>query len=272
MEQTTSNSLAVNTASTTPLLRVGCAGWSIPAAYASCFASEGTHLQRYARIFNAVEINSSFYRSHSAKTYQRWAESVPGSFRFSVKMPKTISHGKRLQGCNDELRTFLDETSLLEETLGCLLLQLPPSFAFDQAIVDRFMGQLRRVHFGPVACEPRHVTWFSRSASRLLRDHGISRVGADPARFTGAEKPGGDRSVEYIRLHGSPRIYYDTYSLSTLARLKKQLDKPSRATRERWCIFDNTARGCATGNALAMINRLDTTTCATSIKSSGRLF
>ncbi len=270
IDHTFLNSLTVESASIAPLLRVGCAGWSIPAAYAACFDGDGTHLQRYARVFNAVEINSSFYRSHRAETYKRWAESVPSNFRFSVKMPKVISHEKRLQDCDDELRAFLDQTSGLQETLGCLLLQLSPGFAFEPAIVSRFMQHLRRDHFGPVTCEPRHVSWFSAAASRMLKDHGISRVAADPARCAGAAMPGGDRSIEYTRLHGAPMIYYDAYSTGALARIKEQLDKPSRATRERWCIFDNTARGHATGNALAMITGLGAITSAMTIEKLGR--
>ncbi|MEO5559407.1 MAG: DUF72 domain-containing protein [Dokdonella sp.] len=245
-----------DSASRAPLLRIGCAGWSIPASYAPRFDSEGTHLQRYARVFNAVEINSSFYRPHRATTYQRWAASVPTHFRFSVKMPKAISHEKRLQGCDSDLIEFLDQACCLRDKLGCLLLQLPPSFMFDQAVVAPFMHQLRRLHSGPVACEPRHASWFSASSSRVLRDHGISRVAADPARCTDAALPGGDRSIEYTRLHGSPNVYYDTYSLASLARIREELERFSTETQERWCMFDNTALGHATGNALTMINHV----------------
>ena len=72
--------------------RIGCAGWSIPKAHAGAFPAVGTALERYAQVFDCVEINSSFYRSHRPSTYERWAASVPDHFRFSVKMPKQITH------------------------------------------------------------------------------------------------------------------------------------------------------------------------------------
>jgi uncharacterized protein YecE (DUF72 family) len=73
-------------------LHIGCAGWSLPRESWPHFAGTGTHLQRYAGQLNAAEINSSFYRPHQPATYERWAERVPTHFRFSVKLPKTITH------------------------------------------------------------------------------------------------------------------------------------------------------------------------------------
>src|SRR5690349_12428290 len=69
-------------------VRVGCAGWSLPKEHADRFPAEGSHLERYAACFPAVEINSSFYKPHRPTTYARWAASVPPDFRFSVKVPK----------------------------------------------------------------------------------------------------------------------------------------------------------------------------------------
>ena len=74
---------------------VGSAGWNIPRLHRARFAADGSQLQRYASRLNAVEINSSFYRPHAAATYERWAASVPASFRFAVKIPKTISHQRK---------------------------------------------------------------------------------------------------------------------------------------------------------------------------------
>ena len=86
--------------------RIGTAGWSIPSRLADAFPKAGTHLARYAGRLQAVEINSSFYRSHRPATYARWARDVPEDFRFSVKMPKAITHEARLVSAVDRLRTF----------------------------------------------------------------------------------------------------------------------------------------------------------------------
>src|ERR1041385_3776235 len=106
---------------------IGCAGWSIPTAHARLFGDGDSMLSRYATRFNAVEINSCFYRPHQPKTYQRWAESVPADFRFSVKIPKLISHELALRRSGDALSRFFDEVAGLGSKLAGALLQLPPS-------------------------------------------------------------------------------------------------------------------------------------------------
>lgn len=240
----------------TPTCRVGCAGWSIPRSSADSFPGEGSHLQRYAQVFNAAEINSSFHRNHTPAAYRRWAAAVPAGFRFSVKLPRSITHHAKLDGCDDLLRDFLAGVAELGPRLGCLLMQLPPKLAWDPARALPFLALLLRLHAGPVACEPRHASWFQAEAGRALSAHGIARVAADPALSLRARVPGGDRRLQYLRLHGSPRMYYDSYASDTLDRIAARLKKPSADTAERWCIFDNTAQGCATANALALRARL----------------
>src|SRR6476469_8226083 len=97
---------------------VALAGWSIRAEQSVLFDADGSHLQRYASRFDAVEINSSFYRAHQQKTYARWAESVPARFRFSVKMPKRLTHERCLQDTGEELTRFLGEIGGLGSKLG----------------------------------------------------------------------------------------------------------------------------------------------------------
>jgi uncharacterized protein YecE (DUF72 family) len=236
--------------------RIGCAGWSIQGQHAGLFPREGTHLERYATVFDCVEINSSFYRPHQPRTYAKWAACVPAGFRFSVKMPKSISHLSRLRHCDSLLEGFLAQVEQLGDKLGVLLLQLPPSLAFDDRGALRFFDHLVRAHAGPVACEPRHRSWFTAQVERALRDRGIARVASDPAVLRRAAIPGGSRRLEYLRLHGSPRMYYDAYPPAVLDRIARHLAREDRATRECWCIFDNTALGHATDDAMLLKRRL----------------
>lgn len=230
---------------------VGCAGWSIPGAYGGEFPAEGTHLERYARRFPAVEINSSFYRPHRPATYARWAASTPEAFRFSVKVPKEITHTRKLVSAEEPLERFLGEVGALGEKVGPLLVQLPPSLVFEPGVAETFFGQLRGRFSGGVVCEPRHATWFTPAVDRLLSGFQVGRVAADPAPVPAAAEPGGWGGLVYYRLHGSPRIYYSAYSEEYLDALAYRL----RVTGG-WCIFDNTAAGEATGNALALQSRL----------------
>lgn len=120
-------------------VRIGCAGWGITDAVAEHFPGDGTHLARYSQVLTCVEINSSFYRPHRAETYARWRDSVPSSFRFSVKIPKAITHDARLVNCETLLDTFFEAATQLGSTLGCWLVQLPPSLVFDPAVAESFL-------------------------------------------------------------------------------------------------------------------------------------
>jgi uncharacterized protein YecE (DUF72 family) len=236
-------------------VRVGCAGWSIPAATAAAFPGPGSQLERYARVFDAVEINSTFHRSHRPATYERWAASVPAAFRFSAKLPKAITHVRRLAGAEDELGAFLDGVRCLGGRLGPLLVQLPPSLAFDPGSALAFLEALRRLHGGPVACEPRHATWFRADVEAALAERRVARVAADPPPVPGAWRPGGWPGLAYFRLHGSPQIYRSSYDDRFLEWLETQLTGLADGA-EAWVVFDNTAAGAATANARALLGRL----------------
>jgi len=237
-------------------VRVGCAGWSLPRETWPEFPADGSHLQRYAARFNAVEINSSFYRPHQPATYERWAASVPANFRFSVKLPKTLTHEHRLKGGEDLLDTFLAQASCLGEKLGCLLVQLPPSLAFDAASAGSFLAGLRQRHAGGVALEPRHASWFTAPADGLLKELKIARVLADPVLFDAGRTPGGDSSLVYVRLHGSPRMYYSAYAPAVLDALLVRLKSAAASDAVVWCVFDNTASGAAVPDALYLARGL----------------
>jgi uncharacterized protein YecE (DUF72 family) len=236
---------------------IGCAGWSLPRAEQERFPAEGTHLERYAGRFPAAEINSSFYRPHRPATYARWRESVPPSFRFSVKVPKAITHTLRLRDAAEPLAAFLAETAGLGEKLGCLLVQLPPSLQFEAETTRDFLATLRSLSTVPAACEPRHASWFTEEAGETLAAFSVARVAADPARVPEAAEPGGAPDLVYHRLHGSPRIYYSEYAPAYLDDLAARIRRDTGAGRDVWCIFDNTASGAATANALDLLTRLD---------------
>ena len=239
-------------------IRIGTAGWSIPRAVADRFPAEGSGLERYAARFPAAEINSSFYRPHRRATYERWAASVPAGFRFAVKLPKAITHERRLVACADLLDRFADETAGLAEKRGPILVQLPPSFAFAANLAEAFFPELQRIVGGPIALEPRHASWFTTEVDRLLARLTVARVAADPARHPGAGEPGGHDGLAYFRLHGSPHVYrspYDPPAIDAQAEAVMALAAGGRAV---WTIYDNTTSGAAIANALDLVRRLET--------------
>jgi uncharacterized protein YecE (DUF72 family) len=232
-------------------LRIGTAGWSLPPAVRASTAIEGSGLARYASLFPAVEINSSFYRPHRQTTYSRWASATPPGFRFAVKAPKTVTHERRLADTDQPLGAFLGEVAGLGVKLGVILLQLPPSLAFDEAS-QAFIARWRDRFGGPTAIEPRHPSWFTPAVDQLLDRAQIARVAADPAVTSNAGDPGGWPGLTYFRLHGSPRMYASPYDEAAISGLRRRLAERPQGT-EGWCVFDNTMFGAAASDALSLL-------------------
>lgn len=236
-------------------IRIGTAGWSIPRASAFRFQPPGTHLERYARVLRCAEINSSFYRPHAAATYAKWRDSTPPDFRFAVKLPRVITHERKLQDAREPVVAFLAQTDGLAEKRGPILVQLPPSLSFDATVVTRFLNLLRTAYDGSIVCEPRHATWFAPAVAALLDRYGISRVAADPPPVPAAMVPAGWARLVYFRLHGSPRKYWSRYEEPFIATLATSVRSLADA-EEVWCVFDNTASGAAIENAWELQERL----------------
>jgi len=234
---------------------VATAGWSIPRACAAHFRGEGTHLQRYSRVLRGAEIDTSFYRDHANGTYANWARQTPRGFRFAVKLPRQITHEGRLRAPRRLLVEFLARVAGLGRRLGPLVVQLPPSLDFEPRVARTFFTLLRQLHDGPVACEPRHASWFEDRPEALLRQHRIGRIAADPAVVPLAALPGGWPGIVYYRLHGSPRKYWSVYDLQQVNTWADQARSLPRGTLA-WFVFDNTAASGAAGNALQMLRQL----------------
>jgi uncharacterized protein YecE (DUF72 family) len=232
-------------------LRIGTAGWAISLREAAAFPAAGSSLERYSARFDCAEINSSFHRSHRAETWARWAAAVPDSFRFACKLSKAITHERRLVDCSEPLAAAVAEMRELGDKLAVILVQLPPSLAFEPSTAAAFFAALRALWQGDIACEPRHPSWLGAEAEALMAGERIARVAADPAREPGFALPGGSGELVYFRLHGSPVVYRSSYDNGRLETLAERLAES--AAMRVWCIFDNTASGAGTGDALKLV-------------------
>lgn len=244
-----------------PLL-IGTAGWAIPRSSKQRFDGSScgqTQLERYAKKLSAVEINSSFYRPHKRTTYERWASATPPAFRFSVKLPRSITHTARLEKTESLLLEFTEQVTGLGPRLGCLLVQLPPSLALDIPTAETFLMTMRSLSGdASIALEPRHASWFTPECNALLSTWRVARVLADPAKASSGGVPGGWPGLIYCRLHGSPREYYSAYESTLIRALAERLAAATSEAKNVWCVFDNTASGAATGNALDLQQLLNT--------------
>lgn len=233
-------------------VRIGLAGWSeaigrhrksFPAS--ARFEPGASALANYATAFDFVEINASFYRQFRPATYAKWAGDVPDNFRFAVKMHRLITHYTRLRN-TALLEPFFESAAGLGDKLAVILVQLPPALSFDSSLAAAFFHALRARYSGSVVCEPRHDSWSGPDALTLLADH---RVGLVRVEIPEPESEQGPDDVPvYVRLHGSPRRYYSSYSDPQLDQLAGFL----RLNMKRQCfvVFDNTASGAGVRNAL----------------------
>lgn len=234
---------------------IACAGWSLSRQDRPYFPSAGSHLERYAQVLNAVEINSSFYRPHKRDTYVRWADSTPDAFRFAVKLPRSISHDAALSLSDGLLREFRMQVEGLGRKLGWLLVQLPPKLEFHAASAKAFFKLARASFDCAIACEARHPGWFEPAATHLLASMQVIRVMADPAHGAPpVHQPTTDDF--YIRLHGSPRIYYSSYDDAYLAQMAAAMKAHATAGHGSLCVFDNTAGQQSMPNALTLLRAL----------------
>ena len=228
---------------------IGTAGWNIPSYLKNSFSQSGTHLQQYAEVFNAVEINSAFYRNHKPETYKKWASCVPDDFRVSVKLHKDFIHTSRFREFGPQLKEVIDSICCLKEKLDVILVQLPPSLDFDYETVQKFITSFRNYYSGGIVWEPRHISWSCTKAMDLLKDYGISKVCADPEPCPSNDALLNNDDCRYYRLHGTPEIYKSRYSPEFIKKLSAKIKSNQQKV---WCIFDNTTFGYATENALEL--------------------
>jgi len=238
---------------------IGTSGWSVAQAVAPASRPGLSGLERYAEHFSAVEINSTFYRLPLAKTVERWRDSTPDDFRFAVKLPRSITHEAGLVAVEAPTAEFCELVARFERKLGPLLVQLPASLELEARVASRFLEHLGRVSPAPVVLEPRHVSWFTPEAERLLTDRGVARAAADPACCEAASRPGAAARPSYFRWHGSPRKYFSAYppeAISAFAAQVLAMKRARGARNEVYCFFDNTALGAAAINARSLATAL----------------
>ncbi|HSJ23541.1 MAG TPA: DUF72 domain-containing protein [Longimicrobiales bacterium] len=199
--------------------RIGTQGWNYD-FWSGVFYPPGTksldRLELYSRIFDTVEVDSTFYATPPPGRFRSWYERTPDEFLFTAKLPRSITHDARLVGAASELFEFCDRAAELEEKLGPLLIQLPPDMGVgERDAVEGFLGVLpAELAF---AIEFRQVAWFTEDIFDLVRRWDVAMaVSVGPwmdsatAQRVARVAPG---SFQYLRWMGSPRRQQLTPSL-----------------------------------------------------------
>lgn len=210
------------------------------------------HLSWYAAKLDTVEVNYSFYHLPKISTYTKWGSSVPGSFVFSIKASRFITHIKRLSEAKEPLKNFINNAGRLKDNLGPILFQLPPSFRVDNNRLAAFLKLKKKAHRW--AFEFRHESWFTDKTLSILDDFNIACVIADSAKYPLHKAITAD--FTYVRLHGPKAMFRSKYTkkeISTWARdIKKWMAKG-----DVYVYFNNDAQAAAPANAL-MLKKLVT--------------
>lgn len=203
-------------------------------------------LSLYSQEFNAVEINSSFYRNPTAKTLLKWYDETPEDFKFFIKIPKTITHINRLKNSKEEIITFYNHIQQhLKEKLAGFLYQFPPSFKNSQENRELILNNLDFNFLNVI--EFRHESWWNEEIFNTLKAHHIV--------FSGMSFPGNlpedvivtHPEILYYRLHGKPVLYKSEYPEEFLNNLAETIKKLQKKT---FIFFNNTWGTAAIHNSL----------------------
>lgn len=242
--------------------RLGTSGWSYK-EWVKVFypTNETKKLTYYASIFNTVEIDSTFYAYPAQGTVYGWEKNTPVGFVFSAKIPKLITHDKRLdleKGVMADLFRFLDLMKPLIKAgkLGPVLLQLPPSFSYDKDY-NRLKSFIEAAPKDILlAAEFRHLSWLKDEVNELLRKHNIANVIVDEPLLPPDVNITADFSV--VRWHGrGTRPWYNyRYGDAELDAWKPKVDEISKKTKKVYGYFNNHFHGFAVENVLKMLEKV----------------
>lgn len=201
----------------------------------------------YCTHFNTYELNASFYHFPTSKSLQTWYRKSPEKFKYSIKVPKIITHTKKLVGCEAELGEFYKVCeSGLKDKLACALFQLPPSFHYTPERLELIIASLQPGFCNAV--EFRNASWWTEAVYQAFRQHKLTFCSVNyPKLPTDIVATG---ATAYVRMHGNPRLLYSEYSEAELDDVLHQL--AAHKLKQAFVYFNNTASTAGILNALNM--------------------
>ncbi|HZO15195.1 MAG TPA: DUF72 domain-containing protein [Polyangiaceae bacterium] len=229
---------------------IGTSGWRYKSWRAHLYQGvpERAWLAHASRVFNALEVNGSFYTRIKPETYRRWYEETPADFCFTLKGHRFVTHYKRLRDTAPSIAMLRDPARELGDKLRAVVWQLPANFVADVPKLDGFLADLHQEwpdmrH----ALELRHRSWFNDDVAKRLRSARVAVCIADAPDFPMWREVTTD--LVYVRLHGHTRKYASSYSRPHLERWALDAQHWLDEGREVHVYFDNDAEGAAVRNA-----------------------
>ena len=237
-------------------IRIGCSGWQYQSWRGVLYppgCAQSRWLERYAQVFDTVEVNSTFYRLASRDAVARWVQQTPRDFRFALKASRFLIHMKKLVGIEQGIGRFYERIEPLVGTpkLGPVLWQLPEWFARDD---ERLRGALELLPAGRHCFEFRNPSWFCEEVYALLREHDAAlAIGDDPRRGEVPLVLTADWT--FLRFHYGRRGRNGNYSQTELEEWAAQIAGLARKA-DVYAYFNNDWNGYAPRNALTLRERV----------------
>ncbi len=236
--------------STAPI-RIGCSGWNYRHWRGPFYPQDlpvKHWFEHYARVFDTVEINNSFYRLPTADTVDAWRAQAPTGFRYAVKANRFITQAKKLIDCAEPVARMMAPTRHFGEALGPILYQLPPNLRLH---LDRLESFLRLLPSDiDHVFEFRHASWYVDDVFALLERHGAGFVAHD---FPGLASPRcAVGPVAYVRFHGTEGKYVGRYNDADLRDWAAWMIDQAGAGRAVWAYFNNDIHAHAIADALSL--------------------
>lgn len=239
-------------------LCIGTSGWAYEAWAGGFYAGvpRANWLEHYARHFDAVEVNATFYHAVKPATFAGCRAATPRGFRFAIKAHRYLTHIRRLAFPRASLLAQRDAAAPLREKLAVVLWQVAAGLQRDRARLERFLAQLDAWPRVRHAVEFRHPSWFDDEVGGLLAAHRVAAVQSDAADWPRWDAVTTD--LVYVRLHGRRATYRSAYSRRELGLWAGRIRRWRGEKREVHVYFDNTDAGHALENALTLRSLLET--------------
>lgn len=231
--------------------RIGCSGFYYK-EWKEFFYPAGLSQKQwfayYCQHFNTIEINSSFYKQPSAKSFANWYETSPADFLFTIKAPGTITHFGKFNHTEELVDDFYRVIEAgLKDKLGCVLFQMPPSFVYTEERLQLLLNSLKNGFKNVV--EARHISWWNDQVFEAFSEHNIT--------FSGISYPSAlpdtviqNTNLVYYRFHGKPVLYKSLYPIEEIEHFAKAI-KPGH--QQVYVYFNNTWGASALTNAKQLI-------------------
>jgi uncharacterized protein YecE (DUF72 family) len=230
---------------------IGCSGFHYP-EWKEIFYPEklpkSKWFEFYCEVFRTLEINGTFYRYPKEETLSSWYQRSPRNFTFSVKVPRTVTHFRRMRNVREPLARFYEIISRgLRDKIGCVLFQLHASLEFTTENLDQILGAVDS-GFDNVL-EFRHKSWWNPVVFESLQKEKITFCGISHPSLPDTVR--NTPNLGYYRFHGTPTLYRSSYSRQAIKRVYASICE--QPPRRMYIYFNNTANGAAIDNAIKLM-------------------